>query len=65
MEGGGTAQHAARCLSGVHEPLACVQGHSQQVLWMLHSPPGASQLLTVTMSVFQAVEKTSGPSSPR
>lgn len=38
MEGGGTAQHAARSLSGVHEPLACVQGHSQQVLWMLHPP---------------------------
>lgn len=27
-------------------------------------PPGASQLLTVTMRVFHAVEKTSAPSSP-
>lgn len=65
MEGGGTAWHGAPCLSGVHEPLACVRGHPQQVLWVPHTPCTPQQLLTVTMRVFQAVEKTSAPSSPR
>lgn len=68
VEGGGTAQCGAQCLSGVHEPSACIWGHRWWVPWVLHtphSPSGASQLLTVTMRVFQAVEKTSVLSSPQ
>lgn len=38
--------------------------HCGHLRWILCVPPGASQLLTVTMRVFQAVEKTSAPSSP-
>lgn len=65
IEGGGTAQRGAWCLSGVHKPLACILGHPQQVPWVPHTPRSHQELLTVTMRVFQAVEKTSAPSSPR
>lgn len=60
----GTAQHAAWSLTGVHENCPCGHSHPEQGPWVLHVPEGAS-LLTMTMRVFQATEKTSASSSPR